>query len=78
MIMKHISIVLLAGLAAVAFCRTKETTPEQTAPEPQEMGVGGDIVCIDGTLHFSSGEVCLNHFGIAYFGRISARFRESA
>ena len=61
MIMKHISIVLLAGLAAVAFACTKETTPEQTAPEPQEMGVGGgDIVCIDGTLHFSSGEVCLN------------------
>lgn len=53
MIMKHISIVLLAGLAAVAFACTKETTPEQTAPEPQEMGVGGgDIVCIDGTLHF--------------------------
>ena len=60
MIMKHISIVLLAGLAAVAFACTKETPPEQTAPEPQEMGVGGDIVCIDGTLHFSSGEVCLN------------------
>ncbi|MFR5936536.1 MAG: hypothetical protein ACLUGU_13560 [Alistipes shahii] len=58
--MKHISIVLLAGLAAVAFACTKETPPEQTAPEPQEMGVGGDIVCIDGTLHFSSGEVCLN------------------
>ncbi len=60
MIMKQISIVLLAGLAAVAFACTKETTPEQTVPEPQEMGVGGDIVCIDGTLHFSSGEVCLN------------------
>ena len=44
MIMKHISIVLLAGLAAVAFACTKETTPEQTAPEPQEMGVGGVIL----------------------------------
>ncbi len=58
MIMKHISIVLLAGLAAVAFACTKETTPEQTAPEPQEMGVGGDIVCIDGTLHFPSVDCC--------------------
>lgn len=52
MIMKHISIVLLAGLAAVAFACTKETPPEQTAPEPQEMGVGGDIVCIDGHTAF--------------------------
>lgn len=58
MIMKRISIVLLAGLAAVAFACTKELTPEQTAPEPQEMGVGGDIVCIDGTLHFPSPESC--------------------
>lgn len=78
MIMKHISIVLLAGLAAVAFACTKETPPEQTAPEPQEMGVGGDIVCIDGTLHFSSGEVCLNTLESLTSEEISARFRKSA
>ena len=50
--MKHFAIIILAGLAAIAFSCTKETTPEQTTPEPQEMGVDGDIVCIDGTLHF--------------------------
>lgn len=43
MIMKHISIVLLAGLAAVAFACTKETPPEQTAPEPRK-GASGVIL----------------------------------
>lgn len=56
--MKHFAIIILAGLAAIAFSCTKETTPEQTTPEPQEMGVDGDIVCIDGTLHFPTSESC--------------------
>lgn len=57
--MRFTKIAVLAMAAIVAFACTKEAAPEQTAPEPQEATNDADIVCIDGTLHFSSAELCL-------------------
>lgn len=56
--MKQIYIIILASIASVFVACTKETSLEQTATAPQEVGVEGDIVCIDGTLHFPSPESC--------------------
>lgn len=56
--MKQIYFIVLTALAAVFVACTKETPLEQTATAPQELGVEGDIVCIDGTLHFPSPESC--------------------
>lgn len=58
MIMKRIVNVLLASLVAVAVACTKDASLEQTTTEPQEIGVDGNIVCIDGTLHFPSSKSC--------------------
>lgn len=56
--MKHITLIALAAIAAIAFACTKEPAPEQTAPEPQEATNDADIVCIDGALHFPTSELC--------------------
>ena len=56
--MKHITLIALAAVAAIAFACTKEPAPEQMMPEPQEATNDADIVCIDGALHFPSADRC--------------------